>query len=281
MTSINFHPILLDTWHSILSIINSAFISAFFSSLAGTGLGVWGAQRFTERTTRRKELLDALRQVNGLIVLGATIANQAMRLKKQHIEPLSITYFEERKRAENLNAAYLHGSAPEKIYFKLEMMHITPLITPIEALKNITYSARLMPGRALALVSMVEQSLTEMSHSIKVRSEQIEVFKNQEMPTVISVQNYFGLTRRDGNTDALYHDSMVAIREYTNDVIFFAVELTEDLQIHANKIHEKLIHLTKDVGNVNTVDYSTPRRLGIIPPRENYEDWLSGFKSHD
>lgn len=281
MSQFNISESLFSLWKISLEVLNSSFFSAFFSALAGAGLGVLGAQRLAERTTRRKELLDALRQANALIVLVATIANQAMRIKKQHIEPLSITYFEERERAEKLNDAYLHGSAPDKMIFKLEMMYITPLVAPIEALKNITYSAQLMPGRAIALVSMVEQSLTEMSHSIRVRSEQIERFKTQEMSTIISVQNYFGLMRRDGNTDALYHDSMVAIREYTNDAIFFAVELTEELQIHANKIHEKLIRLTKNVGKVNTVDYSTPRQLGIIPSKENYEGWLSGFKSHD
>lgn len=268
-------------WQVSLEFLNSAFVSAFLSALAGAIFGVLGAQRLAERATRRKELLDALRQANALIVLAATIANQAMRLKKQHIEPLSIDYFKERERAETLNDAYLHGSAPDKISFNLEMMHITPLNTPIEALKNITYSAQLIPGMAIALVSMVEQSLIEMTHSIRIRSEQIERFKSQKMSSVISIQNYFGLLRRDGNTDALYHDSMVAIRVYTNDVIFFAVELTEELQAHANKIHEKLSNLTKDAAKANAVDYSTPRKLGIIPPRKDYESWLSGFKSHE
>ncbi|MFM5236636.1 hypothetical protein ACEUAP_04375 [Aeromonas veronii] len=268
-------------WQVSLEFLNSAFASAFLSALAGAIFGVLGAQRLAERATRRKELLDALRQTNALIVLVATIANQAMSLKKQHIEPLSIDYFKERERAVTLNDFYLHGSAPDKISFHLEMMHITPLNTPIEALKNITYSAQLIPGMAIALVSMVEQSLIEMTHSIRIRSEQIERFKSQEMSSVISIQNYFGLLRKDGNTDALYHDSMVAIRDYTNDVIFFAVELTEELQAHANKIHEKLSNLTKDAAKANAVDYSTPRKLGIIPPRKDYESWLSGFKSHE
>ncbi len=79
----------------------------------------------------------------------------------------------------------------------------------------------------------------------------------------------------------LYHDSIVNIRDYTDDVIFFAVELSEELQAHAHNIHKKLLKLTKDVGKVNTVDYSIPRQLGLIPPKDKYNGWLSGFKNHD
>ena len=272
----------MNAWENFRGFLNSAFISAFLSALAGAGLGVWGAQRLAERSVRRKELLDALRQANALIVLATTISNQALSLKKQHIAPLSAIYFEERKDAEATNEVLLSGGTPEKrIHFKAEMVHITPLTVPIDALKNLTYSAQLMPGRALALVAMVEQSLTELSHAVGMRSQQIELFKNQNLPMELFVQNYFGLKRRDGNTDSLYHDSMVAITQYTDDVAFFAAELSDDLQVHAGRVREKLLTLTKDASKVSTVDFSGPRKSGLMPPRENYESWLSGFKSQD
>lgn len=281
MTSINFHPFLLDTWHSIPGILNSAFISAFLSSLAGAGLGVLGAQKLAERATRRKELLDALRQANALTVLVATITNQAMRIKKQHIEPLSKSYFDERKRAESINKDYVNGNNNISIEFTLDIFHIPPLSTKTDTLNNLAHSTPLLPGKALALIFMVEQALIEMSHSIKTRSEQIELFKSQDMTCMTSIQNYFGLMRRDGCINLLYHDSIVNVRDYTDDVIFFAVELAEELQAHANNIHKKLLKLTKDAGNVNTVDYSTPRQSGLIPSKKNYEGWLSEFKNHD
>ncbi|WP_421286124.1 hypothetical protein [Aeromonas veronii] len=281
MTSINFHPFLLDTWHSIPGILNSAFISAFLSSLAGAGLGVLGAQKLAERATRRKELLDALRQANALTVLVATITNQAMRIKEQHIEPLSKSYFDERKRAESINKDYVNGNNNISIEFTLDIFHIPPLSTKTDTLNNLAHSTPLLPGKALALIFMVEQALIEMSHSIKTRSEQIELFKSQDMTSMTSIQNYFGLIRRDGCINLLYHDSIVNVRDYTDDVIFFAVELAEELQAHANNIHKKLLKLTKDAGKVNTVDYSTPRQSGLIPSKKNYEGWLSEFKNHD
>jgi hypothetical protein len=273
---------LMNIWETVRGFLNSAFISAFLSALAGAGLGVWGAQRLAERAARRRELLDALSQSNALIVLATTISNQALSIKKQHIAPLSTAYFEERKDAETTNDILLRGGTPGRVVpFKAELVHITPLTVPIEALKNLAYSAQLMPGRALALVAMVELSLTELSHAIGMRSEQIERFKNKEAPTELFVQSYFGLRRRDGNTDSLYHDCMVAVTQYTDDVAFFATELSEDLQAHARRVREKLLKLTKDAGKVTTVDFSVPRELGLMPPRENYVSWLSGFKNQD
>lgn len=262
--------------------LNSSFVSAFLSALAGAGLGVWGAQRLAERSSRRRELRDALRQANAIVVLATTISNQSLSVKKQHIAALSKTYFEQRKVAEATNDVLLNGDKPERpIHFQAEMVHITPLTSPIEALKSLTYAAQLMPGRALALVAMVGQSLTQLAHAVSTRSKQIELFKAADMPMELFVQSYFGLRRRDGNTDALYHDSMVAITQYTDDVAFFGAELAEELQAHASRVREKLLTLTKDAGKASTVDFSEARESGLMPPRQNYESWLKGFKNQD
>ena len=275
-------PNLANLLEGARNFLNSAFISAFLSALAGAGLGVWGAQQLAERAARRRELLEALRQANALVVLAATISNQALSVKKQHILPLSTTYFAELEKAKNANENLLRAGATGGTFtFQAEMVHITPLTVPIEALKSLTYSASLMPGKALALVAMVEQSLTELSHAVSVRSELIDRFKQNEMTGELFVQSYFGLKRRDGNTDAMYHDCMVAVTQYTDDVAFFSAELAEELQAHAARVREMLLKVAKDVGKASTVDFSAPRESGLMPPRENYENWLSGFTSKD
>lgn len=135
-----------------------------------------------------------------------------------------------------------------------------------------------MPGRALALVSMVEQALTELGHAIQVRQEQVEQFRAENMSVELKAQAYFGLKRRDGNTDSLYHDSMVAIAQYTDDIAFFSAELAEELQSHAVRVRDKLLKFTKEA-KATTVDFSGARESGLLPPRKDYEAWLAGFKS--
>lgn len=269
-------------WATTKDFLNSEFTAAFLSALAGAGLGVLGAQRVAERTSKRKELIDALRQANALIVLASTISNQALAVKKQHIYQLTSQYFRDRAEAEPVNAALLAGRTPDQsLHFRANLVKITPLTVPIDALTNLTYSAQLMPGRALALVSMVEQALTELAHAIQVRQEQVEQFRAEDMSVEIKTQTYFGFQRRDGNTDSLYHDSMVAIAQYTDDIAFFSAELAEELQAHAGRVREKLLKFTKDAPKATTVDFSGPRDSGLLPPRKEYEAWLAGFKSQD
>jgi hypothetical protein len=268
-------------WGSMTSFLNSPFISAFLSALAGAGLGVLGAQRLAERSARAKELLEGLRQANAIVVLASTIANQALSAKKQHVKPLSDQYFKDRDEAKELQDKLSSGAPAQPTTFHFQLTKITPLTLPIETLKNLTFSAQLMPGRALALVSMLEQSITELTHAINTRSEMIDAFHEAKLPSHILCLDYYGLERPDGNTNAMYHDTMVAVKQYTDDVAFFSTELAEELQTHAARIREKLVRTRRDAPKANSVDFSGPRESGLMPPREEYSSWLSGFKSQD
>lgn len=281
MAGATFMHLLQQIWATLSDFANSAFASAFLSALAGAGLGVWGAQKVAERAARVKELLESLRQSNAVVVVATTIANNAFALKRQHISPLSQKYFKDREIALAHHASIMSGQSPKPISFEAEMMKITPVTTPIDALKNLVYSAQLMPGRALALVAVIEQSISELTHAIEMRTDQIDALRNAALPEHIFCQDYYGIQRRDGSTNLMYHDSMVAITQYTDDLGFFAAELTDEMQAHAVLVHSKLIKFRKDIPKPSTVDFTPARESGLIPPRDNYESWLSGFKKPD
>jgi hypothetical protein len=255
-------------------------MSAFLSALAGAGFGVWGAQKLAERSNRTKELLDNFRQANAVVVVAGTIANQALSAKHQYVKPFTEQYFKDRELAAELNDTLRSGRAPKREYkFQYQLTKITPLTLPIDALKSLTFSAQLMPGRALAVVSMIEQSVTELANMMEVRSEMIDVFHGQSVHDEVYCQDYFGLPRRDGNTNSMYHDSMKAISLYTDDVAFFSAELVDELVVHATQLRGKLLKLNRDVPKVRSMDFSEVRASGLMPPRENYVSWLSGFET--
>jgi hypothetical protein len=281
MTFSNWIELLQQGWEVLRSFANSAFASAFLSALAGAGLGVWGAQRVAERAARAKELLESLRQANAVIVLATTIANNAFSLKRQYITPLSERYFKDREVAIAHQASILSGKSPTPIAFEAEMTKITPVTIPLDALKNLVYSAQLMPGRALALVAIIEQTASELTHAVEMRSEQIDTFRSADLPHDIFCQDYYGMKRRDGNTNSMYHDSMVAITQYTDDLGFFGAELADEMQNHAIAVRAKLLKFRKDIPKASTVDFSAARESGLLPPRENYESWLSGFRKQE
>lgn len=270
--------LLQHSWDGVRNFANSAFASAFLSALAGAGLGVWGAQRVAERAARAKELLESLRQANAVTVLATTIANNAFSLKRQYISPLSERYFKDRDIALAYHEAILSGKSPTLIAFVAEMTKITPVTMPLDALKNLVYSAQSMPGRALALVAMIEQTANELTHAVEIRSEQIDAFRSADLSHDIFCQDYYGMRRRDGNTNSIYHDSMVAITQYTDDLGFFSAELADEIQSHAVAVRTKLLKFRKDVPKASTVDFSAARESGLLPARDNYKSWLSGFK---
>lgn len=279
----------LDFDQSIFSVVaplrnflNSQFVSASLSALAGASLGVWGAKSVADRASERKELLDALRQANALTVLATTIANQALSLKQQHIQELASNYFSDRDRIEAFNNAILEGNLPSApLQFTAEMFCVNPLTLPIEALKSMTLSASLMPGRALALLSVLEQSITDLNSTIHQRNQHIDAFKRNNLPQDVFNQRYFGLKQLDGSIDRMFHDLMDALRSYTDDVAFFASEFAEELQAHAERLRADVAKIQKNPPKVTKVDFSKPRSSGLIPPREAYANWLSGFKAAD
>jgi hypothetical protein len=279
----------LDFDQSILSVVaplrdflNSQFVSASLSALAGAGLGVWGAKRVADRATERKELLDSLRQANALTVLAATIANQTLSLKKQHVKELAANYFADRERAEAFNNAVLSGNpANDVLHFKAEMLCVTPLTLPIEALKSLTLSSSLIPGKALAILSVLEQAIAELNSTISQRTQYIDAFRREKLPQDLFAQRYFGLQQRDGSIDRMFHDLMVALRSYTDDVAFFASEFAEELQAHAERLRVRVAKIHKNPPKATKVDFSNARESGLIPPKEEYSDWSSGFKVAD
>ena len=258
--------------------LSSNFFGEFFASLAGAGFGVWGAQNLAERSLRRKELSESLRQTNAAILLAGTITNNVIATKRQFIEPYSTEYFKEQERAKKFNESLLAGlSVPSKPGFLCNFTKPPPLVTSLDHLKNLTHLAPLGSGKALVHVAMMEQAAVNLSDAIELINKQIDLFKHSEFRDEELIRNFFGLKRPNGKTDALYADAITGLKMYADDLIFFGCELTNELHRHALDIREKLLRLSPNVSEVNSVDFAKAEELGLIPPRESYKDWLVGF----
>lgn len=265
-------------WKSVGGLLNSPFVSASLSALAGAGLGVWGAQRVALRASLRTELMASLRQLNALTILATTISNQAMSLKNQHIDELVARYLELRDKALLFDArARSVGSTIEIFEFSADLVHVVPISAPIEAVKNFAYSGQLISGKALALVAVLDQSIAELSRSIALRSDLIEAMREGGAHSKLA-SKYFGLRADDGSMDQMFHDAVVSLKQYVDDVAFFAAELAEETQATASEIRIRALKLDRSAPKISSVDFSKARSSGLLPPRSAYEDWLSGFR---
>lgn len=269
--------LLSELFGRIGPILNSAFVSAFLSALAGAGLGVWGAQKLATRTARKAEMLKALAQANSMTVLACIVTNEAISLKKQHILSTCDSYFAARESFIKAQERLIGGAQQEKpLTLCANFIFIPPPTIPVEALKNLAYSMQHMPGRGIALVAAIDQYCLLLSHSVADRTEQIKRFKSDKLQGEKLANAYFGLASK-GENDSTYHDTMRAIQIYTDDVAFFGAELVEELEAYTARLCESLKAISDDIPKRTTADFSAVRTSGLFPPRENYESWLSGF----
>jgi hypothetical protein len=279
MISCRLDPSLYVAWAAITSFLDSPFVSAFLSALAGAGVGAWAAQRIAGKEAKRAELLSMLRQANAVLVLAYTVANNTLALKNQHVSALTNQYLADRQLALEIAERLSRGEQPPPSRTQADFTKITPHSLPLDALRNLMFSGNVMPGKALALATMVDQAAAELSHVISLRNELIDGLKNSKAPDHVKWHDYYGVKHPDGNTNAMYADCMEAIKLYTDDLIFFSSELAIELSVFAKRVKSKLGSNGSDVPKAASVDFSDAIEKGLMPSRSDYESWLSGVRS--
>ena len=260
---------------------NSSFIIAFVGGLTGAFGGALGAQRIVERSRNREELLRELRNTNAAIMVSFTISNDALALKKQHIQPMYESFTKEKENLRKFQEEASFQQLQEKRQYRLtvDFRSFPSPITPIATLQELLFHKISAHGRPLALVAVLEQSLVGLKDSINKRDSLAQKFGKGEIPSELVAQYYFGLLLPNGDVNQEYPDLVEAIHSYCDDIIFFSTLLCADLVEHGERIHKALTKkFGKSIPNVSTADFSSPRTSGLIPSENQYTDWLNGFK---
>lgn len=260
---------------TVMDFLNSSFVSASVSALAGAAFGAWGAGLATARAARKKELGDALRQANAAVVLGMTALDAIYSLKKQHVVPLFDEF--ELSRRELEAHLYERSHSGQQVKVKFNMLHLSPLKLPIDGLNGLVMAGQMMPGRALALTAMLEQTLVEHQVALEHRYRVIEELRSSSAGLEEKMRIYFGFPDKEGGSNLMFKTSMEALKLYTDDLAFFVVELVEDLLEHAANVAAKLRKIDRSAPRALAADLSLLKESGLIPSKENYESWLSGY----
>lgn len=257
---------------------NSPFGSAFISSLSGAFVGALGAYLTAIFTSIRRDRLDSLRASNNAVVLATTCANMAMSLKVQHVRPLVRKFIANQERAENVYADNLLLGTPMRHEVEADFVSLTPLILPIETLKNFVYSMNLADARAVGAMAQLDQSIAELNKAIDVREELIAEFKVRGAMDERYLCDYLGLVDESGSINESYASALQGIGQYVDDVIFFSVFLAEKLTQHAALIKKSLYKIRSKVPTPHTVDFSMARCQALVPENMDYESWLRAMQ---
>lgn len=279
---------LLDHIWTTLGVIwgalNSNFAMAVIGGLTGAFGGALGAQHIVERSRRRDDLLKELRNTNAATMVTFSTCNAALALKKQHVQPMHEQFAREKEALRNFNEQRATGQRQgnAEYHFVADLRVFPAPVVPIETLKDLVFHKMSAYGRALALVSVLEQSLLGLKEAILKRDLLIQRFSSGAVPAEQLPQYYFGMPLRTGDTNQEYPDLVEAIYSYVEDIAFFSALLCVDLISHGNRTHAAFTkRFGKGAPNVTTVDFSKPREKGLIPPEAQYADWLKAFAEQD
>lgn len=270
---------LKTTWEYL----NSAFVIAFVGGLAGALGGALGAQHIIERSGRRAELLRELRNTNAATMVGFSIVNAALALKNQHVQPMYEKFQSDKAALAKLEADRAAGQLVPGTQFPFvaDLRSFPAPIVPIETLKALVFDKISAQGRALALVSVIEQSLVGLHNTIGHRDAMCRRFQSGAIPNQQIPHYYFGLPLPSG-TNQEYPDLVETIHEYLDDLVFFAALLCEDLNSHGKAVRKAFFEtFGKEAPKAAAADFSGPRKSGLLPPDKNYADWLKAFATKD
>lgn len=272
--------ILAASLHLLSEALNSSFAIALVGGFVGAVGGALGAQHIAERAKQKSELSAELRSTNAAIVIAFAICNAGLALKKQHVLPMWELFQRERLALEAARTARaaVGGGSEEEHRVRADLRNFLPPTTAIEMLKTLVYEKISAYGRAVALLTVLDQSLVGLTKAIEKRSEWVQRFSSNEIGKDVFLAYYFGMKLPSGDTNQEYPDLVFAITDYVDDIIFFSSLLCEDLMKHGEAVRMPLLKISKNgIPRVSQVDMSGPRANGLLPPQEKYSDWINAF----
>lgn len=266
---------------SAYKLINSQFISTVIGALFGAFAGAFAAHKIGTNA-RRRELLEAqLRATNVAISSTFLTCNSVLGLKGQHVRSLYLDFLSEKERFE----AALKNPAPGngQIRFAMDLKTLHMPFVPFDDVSRIIQGEVNVRGRPLALVSTIQNSLNSLRQSMEYRNSLIEKFKftYQPLPEQQKLEIYFGVPLPDGGVNQEYSDTLRAIYQYSDDVIFFSSLLCSDLVAHGEKIRAQYRKaFGGQLEKTTSPDFNTEKAEVLKPDPAEYEDWLTMFQEH-
>jgi hypothetical protein len=100
-------------------------------------------------------------------------------------------------------------------------------------------------GRALALISLIDNAATGLRHTSAKRDSLIAMFKaNPPAPDILPLI-YFGEKLPSGHTHREYADIVEVVHSYTDDLIFFSADLCDELVKYGQALRAEFLKAHK------------------------------------
>lgn len=274
-------------WRSSKDFLNSNFFTAIAGACAGAFAGAYGAQRIVARGKEREELLAEIRNTNAATVVALGICNTFLAIKKQHVKRLKETF--DKQKTDYLARAHKYrmgelppGDTAPPPMFDLQVLVLPPFDLPLDTLRHqIFEKISLSNRRALMLVTSLTETVHGLNSSINNRNRLIASYHAAGMLSDDLLPLYFGFPQPSTHViNKTYPDLVDAIYRQTNDGIFYAKLLCDDLFAHNGQLAGRFKkRFGRDApGTMDKPDFTVPESEGLMPSEADYTDWLTLFK---
>jgi hypothetical protein len=249
---------------TLWEILNSEFVKSLTGSamgaLAGAAAGAWAAQQIADRGKVREEALKELRSINAANTLAFSLANAYINLKVQHVSDMWHTFQRDKAAAEKAQAT------KTEIHLNVDLQTLDPPPVSITDIKRMVLDHTTPPTRALALLDVLERTITQLNAFLTKRNVLATAIKANGGQ--IDPRAYFGI-RRGNIIDQTVETMIGAILSHTDECIFFSTNLCLELSERGQTLKAKLPK--KTVANVVTPDFSAAAEH--IPTADKFPGW--------
>jgi hypothetical protein len=252
----------------VAAILSSPFVLSLLGAAAGAGVGALVALRLVARRQRREELAAEIRSTNVATMVALSIVQKALRLKRTHVLPLAARFsadiagwneFQRQRRT-----GQRQGNVPPPIL--IDGSAVVTLSFPIATLQHLLFEKIAMFGRSLALTSTVSETSGWLVNANAKRNALIDQIR--QLPSAAGVPElYFGAPSSSGVANPEYAETVSAVVDHTDELIFFSATLATDLEMHARQLRGDWVKEfgPKNVPEIAVADLGDARQEGLIP----------------
>jgi hypothetical protein len=261
----------------VAAVLSSPFVLSLLGAAAGACTGAAVATRLVARRQRRDDLAAEIRSTNVATMVALSICHKALGLKRGHVLPLAERYASDRagfiEFARQRRTGERQGNAAPPVV--LDPRAVPSLTFPIVTLQRLLFDKISMFGRSLALMTTLSETAGWLTNANAKRNELLDRAHRIANPAELA-QFYFG-----GSAPATrdYPDTLQAVVDRTDELIFFSATLCHDLAAHAQSLRQAWTREfgVRDLPEITAVDFTAARQNGLMPAEERFAEWLAGL----
>lgn len=252
------------------------FFSTLVATFVGAVSGTYVAQIVSERLLAKKNLLRQLSITNSLISFVFSETNNFLSLKKQYIIPICDNYKIDQAKLHLFKLGFTNN---EKFDIKFNFQRFEFGGTNVETILSLSKEINGLDPKCISSITVLHRTDKSIHSILTQRNNFIrENFLNKKFERPIDkIDLYFGCYNDGEIISSEFLDLTDSMYVSVDDAIFFSKTLGELMIVHREKIQtllkEKFSYIDK-----NNFNISFEKSKKLLPPKEKYSSWESGFE---